>query len=672
MKNLLPKICLSFIGGTVIGFYLNLPLWIIAVSSVVLFLFLVFEFFKLKKAWISTPLFGATAFFLFILLGILNVELHLPKNQQHHYVHQNTSSSGVLAQVKIVEELKPDLFYNKYIATVEAVNQKRSAGKVIILEPKELNKDSIKIDDQLLIFCSFQATPAPLNPYQFNYREYLINKGILNQVKLSASNFSILEKREISLRGIASKAREEIISELKKSKFGIEELAIIQALLLGDRKDISQETYTSYADAGVIHLLAVSGLHVGIILLIISWIFSPLKKIRYGTVIHFIIIMVLLWAFAFLAGLSASIIRAVTMFSFVAIGLQLKRRGNILNSIAASMLILLLVNPHYLLEVGFQLSYAAVISIIFFQPLIAGIFSFKKWLPKFLGEIFSVTLAAQIGVLPLSLFYFHQFPGLFFISNLVILPFMGVILGMGILVIFLALLGLLPDFLAEIFGASIYYLNNLVDSIAAQENFIFKNIPFSFELTVACYLPLILLFLFLKKPSSKILRYFLLSIIFVQLVSLSEKTKDGTGEVVVFNQPRHSSIGIKNKKKLNLYSTSKTSKNSGFVQNYLVGENIKSVEFHSLRNVLFFQNEKMLIIDSLGVYQLSEFKPDYVLLQNSPKINLSRLIETLKPNYIIADASNFPSYVKRWKETCKNKKAPFHYTREKGAFIVEY
>ena len=254
-------------------------------------------------------------------------------------------------------------------------------------------------------------------------------------------------------------------------------MGIIQALLLGQRNSISTETYDNYKDAGAVHILAVSGLHIGILLLLLQFLFRPLEILPKGRTIKLVVIVLLLWCFAFLAGLSASVVRAVTMFSFVAYALYLNRPSNTFNILALSMFfILLLFNPMLLFQVGFQMSYAAVFSIVWIYPMLQRFWTPKNSVLQKIWQLLSVSIAAQLGVLPISLFYFHQFPGLFFISNLLIVPFLGLLLGMGILVMVLALLDILPDFLVLWYNRIISLMNSVVEWVAQQEAFIFKNI----------------------------------------------------------------------------------------------------------------------------------------------------------------------------------------------------
>jgi competence protein ComEC len=153
--------------------------------------------------------------------------------------------------------------------------------------------------------------------------------------------------------------------------------------------------------------------------------------------------------FGIVAGLAPSVVRSVTMFSFVAIGQHLRRSVNIYHTLLGSILLILLVQPKFLFDVGFQLSYLALFFILWLHPLLSRLLEPKNKILKYIWEILSVSFAAQIGTLPLSLYYFHQFPGLFFITNLVIIPLTGFIMGLGVVVMVLAFVNLCPYFLSK-------------------------------------------------------------------------------------------------------------------------------------------------------------------------------------------------------------------------------
>ena len=288
-------------------------------------------------------------------------------------------------------------------------------------------------------------------------------------------------------------------------------------------------------------------------------------------------------------------------------------------------------------------------------------------------ELITVSVAAQAGVLPLSLFYFHQFPSLFLLSNLVIIPFLGVILIGGIVIVFLSLIGFLPQFLATIYGAIISLMNNFVNWISDQEQFLLKEISLSFLMMLASYVLIIFLIRFLIDRSAKKVIYLLISIIIVQSVFVFEvHQKKNKNEFIVFHKSKNSVFGIRKGKHLLVHHNLDSFDliKSNMMTSYRIGENVSQTFKNNHSNVFQFDKKHILLVDSLGVYQLKDLKNPIVVLQYSPKINLSRLIQTVNPSNIIADGSNYKSYVKRWENTCKKQKTPFYFTGINGAYII--
>lgn len=606
------------------------------------------------------------------MLGYFTAFIHIPENKPNHYINYLeiiSEDSSPLITAEVVEQLKPSIYQDRYIVKVVNFNSQNVEGKLLLNISKENLSKQLKIGERIAVSGKFEDIQEKLNPYQFDYSRYMKNLGVIKQLNISSNKFQILENSSNSLRSYAGNLRNRIIVKLKQQDFEKDEMAVIQALLLGQRQELSKEIQANYASAGVIHILAVSGLHVGIILFMLNWLLKFLNRWKYGVVIKTLFLLALLWSFALLAGLSPSVVRAVSMFSFVAIGLQLKRRTSVLNTLFASLLILLLINPYYIFQVGFQLSYSAVFSIVIFQPYIASLFRTKNKISGYLWKIASVTIAAQIGVLPLSLFYFHQFPGLFILSNILILPFMGALLAMGFILIFMILIGLNPVLVSQFYGWCISLLNNFVNYIASLDVFVLKNIPFSLALCVGFYLLLIAVSFLLKKLSFRNVAFVLMSVLTIQLVFIYEKGENSTEEFIVFHKSRSTEVGLYDGEKFN-YFTSNIQTIPSIINDYKIGKNIEGTKPSVLKNIYRFKEKDILLIDSLGFYSISNYSPKIILLTNSPKINLARLIIDLNPEIIVADGSNYKTMIARWKKTAHNKKIPFHITGEKGAFII--
>jgi len=608
---------------------------------------------------------------MFIYLGILTSYSQIPKNNPDHIINtfqvESTESSYIVAEV--LEILKPGIYQDRYILKAIQLNSKNVDGKLLLNISKDSLSTKLKVGQSIVTVGQLEDIKANLNPYQFNYSHYMKVLGVHKQLNISQLQYESLNNDQTSLRSYAGKLREQIIGKLKMQDFSKDELSVIQALLLGQRQELSQEIQQNYAAAGVIHILAVSGLHVGIILILLSGALKFMDRWKFGKPIKTSLLLISLWGFALIAGLSPSVVRAVSMFSFVAIGMQLNRRTSILNTLFASLLILLLINPIYLFQVGFQLSYSAVFAIVVFQPSIMKLLKTENKILRYLWKIVSVTLAAQIGVLPLSLYYFHQFPGLFLISNILILPFMGLVLAVGIILILIILCGINPIILSKTYAWMISALNNFVSYIASQEIFIIKDISFSLMLCVAFSAFLISISLLLKKYNFKNIVLVFISIILIQLIFIYEKYEKPDNEFVIFHRARNTDVGITNNNTFKYYTTSAMEKPS-FIKDYEIGNKVKADSISKVESVYSFSGKDVLIVDSLGIYDLPNFNPELILLTNSAKINLDRLILELQPKQIIADASNYKYLIEKWRRTALNNNLPFHATGEKGAFII--
>lgn len=668
------QILFCLVLGIIFGYFVVIsPFLLFAISSI-LIVFLTGVFVYSNKQYQQIFLFPAFVFLLSFFIGVSAVTFKNKQHQSNYFANQSDFSeqNSQNAMLVIQKVLKPTSFSNKYEANIVQLNSKKVTGKVLVNVKKDSISRLLQVDDCILVKTFFQQLPNPKNPYEFNYKNYLKNQQIYHQIYIEPSQLLVLDK-EKSVKGLAATVRANINMTLVDNGFKDNELAVINALLLGQRQDISEDLMQNYVGAGAIHILAVSGLHVGIILLILTFILKPLHYFKHGKLIASIVCVILLWLFAILAGLSASVIRAVAMFTAIAIGMYTNRASNVYHALVISMFFLLLFNPNYLFEVGFQLSYLAVFAIVWIQPKIYSLWQPKGWVVDKFWQLFTVSMAAQMGVLPLSLYYFHQFPGLFFVSNLVIIPVLGIILIGGIVVITLSLLGWLPVFLAAIYIFIIQQMNNFIAFIGNQDFFIIQNISFSFALLVVCYLLIVSFFKWTENKNYSSTVWVLSAIIALQFVFIFEKYKlASTDNFTVFQKNSESILAIRNNDKL-VVSTSMAafSEEVNPIKNYIVGKGIQEVILsEKSTNLHFFKNETILIIDSLAQYNFKSIQPTIVILQQSPKVNLDRLLVTLKPKLVVSDGSNYKSYVLKWEQSCVKNKTPFYNTYENGALIL--
>jgi len=609
-----------------------------------------------------------------VLVGVFISKLHAPTFSKSHYSHQEAIEDYQSHQLEflIKKRLKPTTYNQRYYAELIKIDSIRVSGTLLINLSKKSHQTDFNVNEKILTSTFLQEVNGPLNPYQFNYKKYLKRLGIYHQVFLRDEIILVIPQSPNSITGYAETIREALNKRLQKLPFKPIELAFIKALLLGQRQDITADVYEDYAKAGAVHILAISGLHIGILLLILQFIMKPLLYFRHGKFVRLVLILCVLWSFAIIAGLSPSVVRAVMMFSLFAIVRRLKRTSNSLNTLAVSAFILLLIHPRFCFDVGFQLSYAAVASIIIVKPVLDKWWRIKHWIGNWFLDLLKVSIAAQIGVLPLSLYYFHQFPGLFFVTNMVVIPCLIVILGLGILMLVLIGIHQPPDLLIQILSWIIQLMNWFVEWVASKEAFLFDQISFDLTALIFSYLILFLLSIFYHKKTFKNLIVLGVCILGFQVVVQQIPALTTKNSFIVFHKSRHSVFGFQSNQHLEIYHDLDSINNLRILNDYKIGAAIKTQSNDSIQRVYKIDNKLLLIVDSLGVYNIKSVKLKWVLLRQSPKINLSRLIDSIRPELIIWDGSNYKTFQERWKKTCEETKTQFHQTSEKGSFLVRY
>jgi competence protein ComEC len=611
------------------------------------------------------------SFFLFFSIGIISSFINDDKNSSSYY--EKYESSNQTIYFRITKILKSTNYYNKFEAKVIQLNHKKTKGKILVNIKKDTSEKKVTIGNVVITKSSLVTIPKPKNPNQFSYKNYLANQQIYKQIFLNGNEFIIKQGDKFSLNKLIENNKSAIKNNLNSYSFSKEELSILFALFLGEKQHISQELKTNYSKAGVIHILAISGLHVGILLFIFLFLLKPIEYLKNGAIYKLLITILLLWFFAIFTGLSPSVVRAVTMYSFVAAGQLFNRRTPTYFSLISSMLFLLLVNPLSLFDVGFQLSYTAVFAIVWTQPILSKCYQPKQKIVKYFWDLITVSVAAQLGVLPLSIFYFNQFPGLFLIANLVVIPTLFILLILGIFTIISSFIVQLPEIFINFFKNLISALNSFINWIANQDAFLFKKLYISSSTLVILYLIIIASVLILKGRTIQRFVFLCIGIIGFQVLFIMENhQRNNTKELLVFYKNKASIIAKRDGSKIKTNIDTNSLKEEYATTSYINSNKISKIDGNTIRNFFLIDKQPVLIIDSLGVYQIDSLKKPIVILQNSPKINLERMIKKLNPKLIIADGSNYKSYIEHWQKSSKKQETPFYNIFEKGAFIYKF
>ncbi|MDW3209275.1 MAG: ComEC/Rec2 family competence protein [Reichenbachiella sp.] len=339
-----------------------------------------------------------------------------PKNKEKYHIYQVDLDLGLT-----------DTIYLK------------SPARLLLYEKKDsIPSQNLNYGDKILITGSPSLMLNAKNPYEFDFSKYMADQHIHFQHFVSSSQIKLLKKDQGNqLMYAVYRVRSHFEKTIKSQIRGTNEQAIVLALLLGIKDQLDPETKEAYAAAGAMHVLAVSGLHVSIIYFLLTWLFRGLPP---GDLKRFLIPTIsiaTLWLYALLTGFSPSILRAVSMFSIIIFAQILNRRGQIFNSLAFAAFVLLWLDPYYLFNIGFQLSFLAVAGIVYIYPKIYSLWDIDNWVGDYFWKLICVSIAAQVSTFPLSLFYFNQFPTYFLLANLVVIPaaFAVMILGISTLVL---------------------------------------------------------------------------------------------------------------------------------------------------------------------------------------------------------------------------------------------
>ncbi len=510
-----------------------------------------------------------------------------------------------------------------------------SEQKILIYLSKSLSIRDAKPGD---ILC-FNGMPELIendgNPYEFDYRRYLNNRKIGYRIFLKEHQFHLLNGyTQLNIYRSALIFRAKLIKNLDRSGIENENVHLISSISFGARDEVDKETIQSFTNTGVIHVLAVSGMNVGLIYVILDFLFRFLKYRRAGYFLHTLIVLSGIWCYALITGMSASILRAALMFSFVVMGTTLRRSSNIFNSLAVSAFLLIAWDPAIIRDVGFQLSYAAVLSIVVLQPFIYKLLYFKTWLYDKTWLLLSVTFAAQIGTLPFTLHYFHQFPVYFWLANLIVIPLVTLILYLSFVVVFLSFVSV---FLTSVFA---WILDGSVRLVLFSVNFV-ENLPHAVlkELYPSLFqVSLVFLMGYLLYRYSKIRKTILLTSFLLSAIVLSISAGIGSyhqlkrTEILFFNIPGTRALALTSgKEAIVLYDyCEKTAVKLGYyMKPYLGKRGIREIEIYRLTDSLQINKRDICVKGGLIF-----FKGVRLFVPPLNETNQKRVASTLCPDLV--------------------------------------
>ncbi|MDJ1505987.1 ComEC/Rec2 family competence protein [Xanthocytophaga agilis] len=667
----------------------NIPLLVVvSVFSVSFIGYLVLWLIQQRQKVRMSLWFGLLAFVVTSAFGWLCTYEQTDTNHPNHILHLSevTYYTG-----KVVSEVQSKAKNYRTVIEIEQVlsheKLKPATGKVLIYTSKDA--PAPLYGDKLIIYGAPLPVQPPPNPDEFDYRKYLSLQQIYYQQFVRKGKFIVYEHTAGNAVISASLQGRAWADKVFRTYITAEnEYAIISGLVLGLRSGLDDELKGAYAAAGAMHILAVSGAHVIIIFQLIFFVFGRIKKVRYGNWIFAITALVLLWFYAFITGLSTSVLRSVVMFSLVVLGEVLRREGTLFNTLGFSAFVLLCYDPYLLQDVGFQLSYLAVAGIIYLYPRIYTWVEFETtWIDK-LWKLVCGSIAAQIAVLPLSLFYFHQFPTYFLVANLLMIP-----VSVGVLYGGLALLAVswIP-YLSDSIGFILKWLTWLMNQIAFWTEhtpgaLMHGNYLELWELGVL-YVLLFLVLWFLYIPRLRVWSGVLVLLLCLTVNQGYHKINYTQQHfLAVYAIPGHSALDIVDHKQHVFIADSALSQNKSQISYHLqnhwtrrqildvrsmvfsnVDSNILAIHQNKQFSLFIWHGKHICILHqpvNMQLFQKQKF--DYLIIQNNSLKNIKQFpIQSFTT--IILDASNRYYLSKRLSNELRRQKIVCHNVQEQGAF----
>ena len=622
------RLCLPIVLG--ILFY---PLCISALSNfyfgfAILFLFFLSSEFIIRE-YPSVFFKGLLLHILLFFIGIFVCKNHDLKTKDNYY--KNYSSHSVQMQIRILDGIKNGtrISFNAQIEKLKNQNGSWSdvQGKIKVHLKGSEGKKHLIVGDRLIVLGNLTPFKIPENQYSFDYRKFMAQQQIYD--RMFVEEWQLIESNPEGIFSLINGLRNKFIFVLDESIMDNQAKAVAKALLLGYKNDLDHELRNAYVDSGSMHVLAVSGLHVGIISMFLMTIFSIVKNNHVVVrILKLFIILSGIWAYAILTGLSPSVLRAATMCSFVFAGLLFFRKTNIFNTLPLAAVVLLLFNPDILFTLSFQLSFSALASIIYFQPKIYALIITQNLVMDWIWKLISLSISAQVGTIGISLYHFHQFPLYFWLSGVLVIPMAMLILSLGLFFLLSNHFHLFFEFqLSKLLEWTLKFNNSMVEWI--------KNLPFNkidyihfdqLDLTLY-YLSLILFILCIETGKKTYLKILFTVAFFYAIKSIyNDAILFNKSGLVVYKSNNGSIIDFVNNRKIYCWKTDDVDK---FTEQF-VSKGLRSNL--GIRDLNYFEKEKLEIQNQIYL------EDGLILSQNYSAFLIQRKNPSLKHKTIVDNA----------------------------------
>jgi len=679
------RLIIPFIAGIICEWYYPLPVpaaWsLLAISSLALWLFSFIPLsYQYRTQWWN-------GLWLHSILFITGYLLIYYKDVRHHnncITRQYIAGNAVLVTIEEPLSEKDQSF--KTVASVQAVFSDHSVhsarGNILLYFHKDSTSLHLQYGTQLILYKKLLPVKNTGNPGSFDYQRYCIFQGILYQVYLKQGEYMALKiKNESLIRKHLLSTEEKIVSILKKFIPGKKEAGLAEAMLIGYKEDLDKTLIQSYSNTGVVHIVAISGLHLALIYWLLALLCKPFRHRAFTRYVQPVIIIAGLWLFSLTTGGSPSIMRSAVMFTCVVIGSGLRRKTSLYNSLAASAFLLLCYDPFWLWDAGFQLSYTAVLSLgIFFKPIYDLLF-FQNKLPDLIWKPTAVTLAAQILTAPVSVYLFHQFPNFFLLANLPAVPLSSIIIIAEIVLCVVSVIPVMATGTGYLLQHLIYWLNTYIEKIGKLPFATSNDLQINLLQLVCMYTCIcaIAWWLINKKKTG----------VWIALTSLLVFTAVRTmviynaihqKKLIIYNIPKHSAIDVIIGREYLFRGDSSLQQNETVYKFYLQPCRLlhRVINPYYTGNLLVWKNffrygrTSFFVVDrSFEVEKPAEkIVVDILILSKNAPVLISQITDVFTCRKMVFDSSIPLWKVNKWKQECTQMGIPCHTVSEQGAFVL--
>lgn len=577
-----------------------------------------------------------------------------------------------------IEKQNSVLLYTNLLQYSDSTSCENIKGKAILYLQKDSNSLSLKSGDRLIIYTTLSLPEKTGNPDEFDFGRHLLRNGICGTGYASADRWKRISGADgFSLMRLAQQCRLKLLDISRKMNIDGNEFAIISALTLGYTDAISPELRDSFSVTGASHILSVSGLHVGIIYVMLGLMLGFLDKWKRTRKIKWIAVILFLWFYAFVTGLSPSVSRSVFMFSLFAVAKITDRQSSVYNNIFLSAFVLLIINPMWLFNVGFQLSYSALLAILYFQPKIAKWLVFKNRILTYCWELTSVSIAAQLGAAPLCLYYFHQFPNYFLLSNFVGVPLSGIIIYLDVALLItnsIPMIGSIVSWLLVTTTKLMYGGLQIIENLP----FVTTNIWIDSVQLILIYASVFAIGLLMYKIKYKyFLLFFVSAILFFGINIFRAVSDTNIDELVVFNSKRSVTVNMVNIRQ-NTVITNNVETSKTLAKDFWLHHGIAAPDYHILDTIFGidafrFADKNFIVISSNKIYDkyaTTLLTTDYLIITKGVLPSENLLKYYFAPKCIVLTADVGTKSKKVFERLSKTRGIGYYSIAEQGAFRI--